>query len=557
MSQLLILEPRPGDIGYLDEILRHAGVPFDAASELPSTLPKLVVTVGAPPAPACQRIEAHVRNGGALLCFGSPVGLEHVLGLHAAQDADPGWLNIATTEHPAVRGIDASLHTFGGCTATVTSATVIAQLNGKAALTWNWVGEGVAVFLGGDVPGSVRRIQQGVPVHQDGTPDPDGTAPIDDGILKAEDGLVLDWERDRDTVHVPRGLFPGAWGQGARVDANAPPPDEPQPFRLFLKPVADGLRTLLIQTLLALADAVREPFRMVWYWPRGLDAIAHLSHDSDGNEPVVAERLRVVCRELDIPSTWCMLYPGGYAPAFYRRLVDEGFEVAFHFDAMTGGPARQWNAAHFALQAQWLRDVSGVSRLRSNKNHYTRWEGELDAFHWCLSEGIGLDQSKGPSKTGTVGFPFGTSHPWFPLDDDGNRIDVLELPLMTQDLVITAPAAYAEVLTDSARANHGVAHFLYHPAHIAKSGVHESLAALDAHVRSSGMEWWTAERILDWEHARRAVDLAGPVPSAPTWLEGVTVLELLPHGSTAPSGAKVVERYAHRFVQRVVDVGPA
>ena len=125
----------------------------------------------------------------------------------------------------------------------------------------------------------------------------------------------------------------------------------------------------------------------MWYWQRGLPAVGHISHDSDGNDPELAERLRVVCKELDIPTTWCILYPGGYAPSFYRRLRDEEFEVASHYDAVTGDLRRTWSYENFAIQTQWLRDMSGSTEIRSNKNHYLRWEGRLEFFRWCESEG--------------------------------------------------------------------------------------------------------------------------------------------------------------------------
>lgn len=563
MADFLVLEAEglaPAHL-YLHEILEHGGLFYETRStQAPGEeWPPLLLLMGRSlPSALRERIARHVAQGGLLLCLGATLGLEEVLGVASPEPAAEGWLELRQPQHPAVAGLEGPLHIFGGTTVVAQGATELASLHGRAAVTWHRYGQGHALFLGADVPFSVLHIQQGIPVERDGKPAPDGTAPLDDGILKAEDGMVLDWERDRQVVHVPRGLFPGLWGQGTRLPENLPPPDVPQPFPLFLEPVADLLRALLLKGLFALASAGGVALRMLWYWPRGLPAVAHLSHDTDGNDPEMAEALRQVCREVEVASTWCILYPGGYPPRFYRRLQEEGFEIALHYDARSGGPVRSWSQRNLGIQAQWLRDMTGLEHLHSNKNHYTRWEGRLEFFRWCEEEGLGVEQSKGPSKTGTVGFPFGTCHPWFPLDDEAPRprwIPVLALPLLTQDLVITAPAAYAELLTKAVRKHYGVAHFLYHPAHITKAGVADSLRRLVEVAREQGMEWWTSARIRDWEEERRALlrETKGEedaLQRASQRLPGATLLRLLPRGVPCPQGWEEVERYGFRFAQR-------
>ncbi|MDA1193522.1 MAG: hypothetical protein O3A46_17735, partial [Candidatus Poribacteria bacterium] len=363
---------------YIREILSHAGLFYSTLAEYTENdpLPPFVLIIGKRLSHTwARRIAHHVQQGGLLLSLGATVGLEETLGVVSARDADEGWIEPRQTDHPCVKGLDAPLHVYGGVTTTVKTATEVASLKGKAAVTWHRFGEGFAAFIGADIVGAVVHIQQGISVVTDGAPAPDGTAPLDDGILKAEDGHVLDWERDRQTVSVPRGRFPCVWGGNAKPPDPLPPEDEPYPFRAFLEPVADNLRALLLKMVFALADAGNVPLTVLWYWAKGMDAVAHLSHDSDGNDPVLAEELRRVCVECEIPGTWCMLYPGGYAPNFYRRLRNEGFEVALHFDALEKTGVRGWDRQHLAIQARWLRDMTGVESIRSNKNHYTRWEG--------------------------------------------------------------------------------------------------------------------------------------------------------------------------------------
>jgi hypothetical protein len=153
-------------------------------------------------------------------------------------------------------------------------------------------------------------------------------------------------------------------------------------------------------------------------------------------------------------------------------------------------------------------EEAGLSQITTNKNHYLRWESRLDFFRWCEQAGIQSDQTRGPTKKGTIGFPLGGSQPYFPLDDEAQPprlLNVLEVNLLTQDLVVTCPAQYGRQLVDSALRHHGVAHFLFHPAHILKPGVADALAGVLDYGRAQGLEWWKNEQLFRWETARRGV----------------------------------------------------
>lgn len=140
----------------------------------------------------------------------------------------------------------------------------------------------------------------------------------------------------------------------------------------------------------------------------------------------------------------------------------------------------------------------------TNKNHYTRWEGGTEFFEWCVEVGVEIESTRGPSKPGTIGFPFGSCHPWFPLDRLGKRIGCLEFPFLTQDPVVTVPACVTGDLHRAVRSVEGIAHFLFHPAHIRKPGVAEALSQVLTEGKSYGGEWWTAAEISAWERRRRA-----------------------------------------------------
>ncbi len=518
------VNPRARTWGYISEILSRAGLLFEPLSAaglegLSHRPPCVVVLAGDLPLTASQRqaLATWVKRGGSLLGLGGTSGLDEVFGIKSKTPLAEGWLKVKAGEHPVTRGLRSSLHVFGGYTCVPGSATALAdaeigkQVHRGSALFENRFGQGRAVLLGPDLLFSIVHIQQGVRVLQDAKPAPDGSAIVNEGMLKAEDGLVLDWQRDRS-------------------------PMAPDDGAIFLEPISDELRELILRSLFHLARQQRLMLAVLYYWPRALPGVGLISHDTDGNEPAKAPALLEVMRRNQVQSTWLLLYPGGYPREFYRQLQQHDFEIGLHFDAMSGGPHTSWSRENFLFQHRWVRETAGVERLYSNKNHYTRWEGRLDFLHWCEEVGLHSDQSRGPSKKGTIGFPLGGSQPYFPLDDEAaspRLLNVLEVNLLTQDLVVTCPPEYGAPLLDSAVRHHGVAHFLFHPAHILKPGVADSLTRLIEHGRTQRLEWWTNEQIYQWENLRRGVTATFDAPSAltlraPRPLHQATLLLLRP-----------------------------
>lgn len=451
-----------------------------------------------------------VKQGGALIGIGGTSGLDDVFGVQRASPVAEGWVKVTAPEHCVTAGLRSSLHIFGGCAVQTTSATSLAELEAGpqsvrgSVITESEFGKGRALLLAPDLIFSIVHLQQGVPVLQDRLPAPDGSAITNDGVMKAEDGSVLDWHRDRQ-------------------------PMQPDGGTVFLESVSDELRELIVRGVCHVAHQQGVAIAMLWYWPRGLKAVGHISHDTDGHDPQLAAALLDVMNRSQVKSTWCILYPGGYPKDFYQTLQEQGYEIALHFDAMTGGPRTSWSKDNLVLQQQWLQQETGLSHITSNKNHYTRWEHRLDFWRWCEEVGIQADQTRGPSKKGTIGFPLGGSQPYFPLDDECDPpriIGVLAVNLLTQDLIVTCPRQYGQQLLDAALSHHGVAHFLFHPAHIQKPGVADALLGLVDYGRSQGLEWWTSQQIHSWEKLRRGVqarcestgvltlEAAKPVPEA-------------------------------------------
>ena len=490
------VNPRAASWIYITEILQRAGLCFEQLS--PAQLPSLagrsnpiVLLAGDLQLTPAERevLATLVENGGSLIGIGGTSGLDKVFGVTGKRTLAEGWISVTAQDHPVTSGLRSSLHVFGGYAVKAGSATSLAKMeSGKqgekgSAIVENDFGKGRAVLLAPDLIFSVVHIQQGLAVLQDGKPTTDDSAPTDDGELKAEDGMVLSWQRDRT-------------------------PMQPDGVPVFLEPITDELREIVLRSIFHVASQQGVTLPVLWYWPRGLKAVGHISHDSDGHDPKKAVAMLEVMNRCKVKSTWCTLYPGGYPREFYEALKKQGFEIALHYDARSRGEKTSWSKENFLFQHAWLIEEAGLEGIASNKNHYTRWENRLDFLRWCEEVGINSDQTRGGSKQGTIGFPLGGSQPYFPLDDEAQPprlLDVLEVNMLTQDLVVVCPAEYGRPLLDSALRHHGVAHFLFHPAHILKPGVADAICDLVDYGRAQGLEWWTNERICRWEKLRRSV----------------------------------------------------
>lgn len=487
---------------YIFEILDHAGlfhqrIDFDGLERLLDRL-QILVTIGDAEFSDSfrEKLTRWVENGGAWLSIGGTCGMNALLGVAPVEPEISSWgggvrslgegyLVSSASSHPALGHVARPLHLFGGSTVVATTAKVLATVNGKhgqptdrPGVVENKVGNGHTMFIAVNLTGTVVRIQQGVGVSRDGVPAADGSGAVDDLVLKADDGAVLDWDFDRDIV-------PGSNGK----------------FRAFLEPIADLWRELLLRSIFYLAQQHNVPVAMLWLYPRKLPALAHISHDSDGNEPEKADDLLHLLDETNIKTTWCIILPG-YDAALTAKIRAAGHELATHYDALgegTNWSEEDWRRQHRALSAQFCETPV------SNKNHGTRWEGDCEFFAWCAKVGIQLDQTKSPSKTGECGFTFGTCHPYFPVTFRGETIDCMELCTHVWDMPAWAPTYVFEPLLASVKRRHGILHQLFHPFHTVKPEVADAFRMCVRRAREEGLEWWTARQINDWERARRKV----------------------------------------------------
>lgn len=493
---------------YLEEILSQAGLSLECPNTTEAPGPGTIMLVSGSQFlsyDAREQLRESVHSGAGMVVVGGTAGLDDVIGA-ASHEVGEGYLSDFDPSHPVTAGLPSPLHSFDAVGLRATSGRSLAKLRdfsncaivGDSVVTHHY-GGGASVTLGVDIAASVLHIQLGREIHEDGVPAPDGTAPIDDGILKTDDGVVLSWEYDRIQTELAAPV-PDCPGKDQTYPNGATP--------WFGRPVADELRTLLLQSIAWVASETGQNLALLAEWPDHLQAVGLVSHDSDGNLDDGARTALRLLDEAEINSTWCHIwsssYSDAYCPTTFAAIKQAGHELALHYNALDrdGGV---WGRKHLAGQVASVRKEAGVDQFTSNKNHYLRWEGGTEFYHWLVDEGIQVDQSKGPSKKGNVGYPHGSSMPWFPLDCvTGKFIDVIELPLQFQDLWLTTPYYPSSTTIAEAKRHHGIAHFLFHQVHLhTKPQVAQAMLNVVAHGRKEGLAWWTSAQINKWQRSRR------------------------------------------------------
>lgn len=541
---------------YLFEILKQAGIAYTAWTPeawLDSRPTGITVVTGLNNREDWpDTFRAYCESGNALLAIGDTYGLDGTLGVRRLRSVKEGWIDWDGA--PLADGLQSSFHFFGAAlvqaAGDVESYGAIALRGGSdtthPAVTIRAYPGGAAALLAVDLARTFCLIQQGVPVVKDGVPSPDDSGLVTDDIFKTDDGCVLDWNRDRSSISA-----------------------DGVPF--FVHPIVDEFRVLFIRLLHRLSETVSRPLAQVWFWPEGIEAVGHISHDTDGNSPGAAEMMLDKLKEAGVKSSWCIIMPG-YPKRLYERIVAEGHEIALHYNALETEGC-YWDerllGEQLAMLQSGIAEIGGPTRIYTNKNHYLRWEGDVQFYKWCERAGIVVEQSKGGTKQGNKGFLAGTCHPYLPMSDSSERNRIMRVysnPTLAWDppVPIRCTLPEGKALIDRCRAVYGVAHFLYHPATLAAHGTGDALVELVRYGEEQGLVWWTAQDMYEWLERRRAVEATvegGYLRIRAEYAcKGLTVM--LPPDTAAPEGVaastvrqvRYVKRYGLPLQQWIVDV---
>ncbi|MGG1513784.1 hypothetical protein ABE504_00115 [Paenibacillus oryzisoli] len=507
---------------YIEEIFAHAGVPYAVVDGLDAavleTFDMVIAACVTENSRTADRLWSYAEQGGTVIAYGGVNSLAARLGYIQTGEAGVGYAELVPTREgqpaalrylSAVPWVPAGVSDPAAVTAACAASGALRQgcpdgAELGPALQAFTIGQGSLRRWAVNIPLTIVQMQQGTgPVLDDGVPAADGSANVNEDILKADDRIALDWQIDR--VETETGI----------------------PF--FPWPYADYWREALIRHVVqcALDTGLTLPF--TGYWPEGVERVAMISHDSDGNQDSHALTALKLLEECGLQTTWCMLEPG-YSADVYAQAKQAGHELAFHYNALEkdGGA---WGEAAFARQFGWLKQAIGAERVATNKNHYTRVEGWGELFRWLERSGIQSDQTRGPSKKGNVGFLFGTCHPYFPiaLFDEQNRLyDVVEIGFLTQDLDLghLADRTVIRPFLEQVREVDGVAHFLFHQVHIhTREEVRDVIRLLVAEARGMGFTFWLSKEIQDWTRARRGVRITACEDDGTVWVEAAEAVE--------------------------------
>lgn len=547
---------------YGAEIYRQYGLPFRLignVDEIDAQIYDIVVVLGenGPTDEALASLWKFAEAGGTLVSYGGLETMRAKLGFEQGPAAPTAtyalppahWgIDLGDASGQGARAVSVALwHGEGkqcetqGVMTERPSGKYVAPLMHIVA-----VGRGRVERWNVNVPDIVVRLQQGgKPVTEDGVPAPDGTANVNDDILKADDVMEMDWTLDR-----------------RRTETGMP---------YFFSAYADIWKEMMVAQLLHAGRRNGKALPILDLWPAGVERIVLISHDSDGNEDGHARSALALLAELGVQTTWCMLEPG-YSPEIYGNVINDGHELAFHYNALAqdGGT---WGGEAFAKQLAGIRSACGAT-ITSNKNHYTRIEGWGELFCWCEANGITSDETRGPSKKGNVGFLFGTCQPFFPIAwaDERNRLyDVVEVTFLSQDIeypALSDRTIIAPLLEEAAR-RRGVAHFLFHQRHIHHlAEVREALRKVVREARERGFVFWTNRRLDEWVRFRRSLRLLtrgdrfeiastagyeGDAARVGVWIPDVAV----PDEPPARNADGSVVRYGLRFAVHTVDMEDA
>ncbi len=294
---------------------------------------------------------------------------------------EEGYLQPPRDPHPVTGGLRREIHLFGGSQVAATTGAALAQVQliqpapdtdgaiTDAVVTHSY-GNGRPLLFAPDLITSVAHIQQGKPV----VPNP----PRESAGTPA--GSILDPDRDGDVIEIADvdDLY---YSHAGRGEDGLPHYNR----RILLTPMADALRELLLRGIFHLVSSAGESLPVLWYWPRGLASIAHMSHDTDGNRQNMGWAPFELLQELDVPSTWCTMPVPGNDRTFYDTLISSTSELALHY-ATGNAPLREdrrWSQMDLGWQYDTLCYETRLSHIVSNKNHGLAWQGRLEFYHWC------------------------------------------------------------------------------------------------------------------------------------------------------------------------------
>ncbi|MGH2355991.1 MAG: hypothetical protein ACRDJN_30665, partial [Chloroflexota bacterium] len=499
---------------YLAELLRMEGLNWLAVRDLDQAplgsvepLPRLVLACAvALDEGTASHLADHVRAGGALLAARPCPALTTTLGFPPSQPLASDWSSgyvLLDDNHPLVHNlpwVPAGIQYLGPAESLApTSATGAAPASGVAAwlarfpgqrtrypaLIANQVGAGRAILFAYDPAESAVRQHQGRP-EQSST------------------GAVPDF--DGDGAFRPNDLFLGQLDPALR--------DVPQ---------ADLQRTLVLRGIEWLTAG--QPLPQLWRFPNAAPAGALIDGDSDSMSLDDFRLALDTCDRYGVPFAT-------YLKPEHVQLVEPGEARAARERGHRFGPHPWAGPRPTAAELRTVLQADCVSfaarygyHPRIHRGHWLIWPGWIDHARSLQGVGIRLDANFSAGRGLQGGYVNGTGLPARFVDEDGRLLNIYEQSTISTDdgwllsktglpalTLAEAIARSCDQIDAAVDRYHTVYHPYFHPV-LLNGGralpypTRPWLEAVLAHCRHRGIHFLDAERWLEWNEARRSVQL--------------------------------------------------
>jgi len=207
----------------------------------------------------------------------------------------------------------------------------------------------------------------------------------------------------------------------------------------------------------AILAAVRRhgPLPVWWAFPDLAMGLLLMTHDEDEKGAEMCRLLLDHERKINARATYFLMtgprVTDGWPPDAVRRYAELGADLSFHWNRLpwqTGIWKLEPVSRVFALadQIDFYRAALANGGVRPgpllNRNHYLMWAAGAAfragtthytrTFRTLYRHGVVMDSSYGPNRQAR-GYLFGTGRPFYPMDVDGKRIPIWEMPFVSQE----------------------------------------------------------------------------------------------------------------------------
>lgn len=493
---------------FYREALGHSGLTYEKLDEVSareiSRFHVLVLCGYGKLSPGdAEGVSEFVKKGGSVVCSGSAWGLEQLLGIHPESKHVSNALAHPTGEDRLWPSGTESVRFLGGEAHRASSCETVANCGDWVAISKRKIGKAVAVYVAPHVGQTLRLMQSGKSVECDSIGPSDDSAILDNGILRAEDGTVLDFERDRKTV------------EGCDT-----------PF--FAYAHADAVREMLVRAILFAVDQRGLSVPLVWHWPHNARGTAMLTLDCEEFEREPVNQWHRMLAMFGTPAAWIVGLPG-FPLDVYRAMKGWDHELGLLFltDDQIG-----WHEEKLKIQFTAMTRLTAHPSLVSARPQNGRWKGWHTFYELCELAGARVSVSKGGRQPGTSGFLFGTSHPFFPARRDGSPCLVTEIPYTTFSPGTVTPVSVAEDILLQTAHRYGCYHIACPVQAISTPEVASAFRRLLSLCKQQRLTFTLPDQVHKFERGRRQVritqklldDEGTLLISSDVPLEGLTIL---------------------------------